>query len=113
MTPGQTDLFTLLTIVGLVCITVITRSFFFISTKPWTLPDWAERGLAYAPVAALAAVVVPEVLTTQGVLIDTLRDARIYGALASGLYFWLKRGTFGTIVAGMGVFLPLRIGLGW
>ena len=38
------DPWTLLTIVALGCITVITRGFFFISSKPWTLPRWGQRG---------------------------------------------------------------------
>ena len=25
-------------------VTVITRGFFFISEREWTLPEWAERG---------------------------------------------------------------------
>jgi branched-subunit amino acid transport protein len=113
MIPGETDLFTLLVIAGMAAITVITRSFFFISSKPWKLPQWAERGLAYAPIAALAAVIAPEVLMTQGQLIGTWQDARLFGAAAGFAYFVLKRGTLGTIVCGMAVFLPLRILLGW
>jgi branched-subunit amino acid transport protein len=38
------DPWTLLTIVLLGCITVITRGFFFISSKPWSLAHWAQRG---------------------------------------------------------------------
>jgi branched-subunit amino acid transport protein len=36
-------------------VTVLTRCFFFILDRPWSLPAWAQRGLHYAPVAALAA----------------------------------------------------------
>ncbi|MDP3827640.1 MAG: AzlD domain-containing protein, partial [Polaromonas sp.] len=39
----QTDAWTVVTIFGLALVTVITRSFFFLSSKPWTLPDWAQR----------------------------------------------------------------------
>jgi branched-subunit amino acid transport protein len=113
MTPNVTDWHTMLTIAGMVSITVITRSFFFISSKPWKLPDWADRGLAFAPIAALAAVVVPEVVSTQGVLVQTWADARLFGAAAGAAYFFWRKGTFGTIVCGMAIFLPLRIGLGW
>ena len=59
---NQTDVWTMLTILGMVAITVITRSFFFLSSKPWTLPGWVQRGLHYAPIAALTAVIVPEVV---------------------------------------------------
>jgi branched-subunit amino acid transport protein len=70
------DPWTLLTIVALGVITLVTRGFFFMSSKPWTLPGWAQRGLQYAPIAALSAVVVPEIVMTQGELIQTWQDAR-------------------------------------
>ena len=107
------DLHTLLTIVALGVISVVTRGFFFISNRPWTLPNWAQRGLQYAPIAALAAVVVPEVVMTQGVLISTFWDARIFATLAGLAWFAWQRSVLGTIVAGMAVYLPLHIGLGW
>jgi len=52
-------------VIGLVVITVVTRSFFFLSRRALPLPGWVERGLRYAPVAALAAVVLPGVLITD------------------------------------------------
>lgn len=109
----MTDGWTVLTIVGLAVVTVLTRSFFFISSKPWTLPAWAQRGLHYAPIAALAAVIIPEIVMTQGQLISTWQDARIFAALAGGAWFFWRKGVLGTIVAGMAVYLPLHIGLGW
>jgi branched-subunit amino acid transport protein len=79
--PG-TDLWTLGVIVGLTVVTVVTRSFFFLSSREWQLPHWAQRGLQYAPIAALSAVIVPEVVMTQGQLITTWQDARLFGAAA-------------------------------
>ena len=107
------DPWTLLTILALGVVTVVTRGFFFLSDKPWTLPHWAQRGLQYAPIAALSAVVVPEVVMSQGALVGTWQDARLYGALAGAVWFFWRGGVLGTIVAGMLVYLPLRIGLGW
>lgn len=104
---------TLLIIVCMGVVTVITRSFFLFSDRRWTLPHWAQRGLQYAPIAALSAVVIPEVVTTQGVLVHTWQDARLFAALAGAGWFFWKRGVLGTIVAGMAVYLPLHIGLGW
>jgi branched-subunit amino acid transport protein len=109
----MTDLWTLAVIVGLAVVTVITRGFFVFSSRPWRLPAWAERGLQYAPIAALTAVVVPEVVMTQGHLIATWQDARIFGAAAGMAMFFWRRNTLLTIVAGMVVYLPLHLGLGW
>lgn len=109
----MTDWWTVLVIVGLGAITVITRSFFFISSRPWQLPHWAQRGLQYAPIAALAAVIAPEIVMTQGQLITNWQDARVYAAAAgAAAYFW-RRNVLITILAGMAVYLPLHIGLGW
>lgn len=108
-----TDLWTLVTIVGMTAMTVLTRCLFFISKKPWTLPGWAQRGLHYAPIAALAAVIVPEIVMTQGHLIATWLDARVFSAVAALAWFYWRRGVLGTLVCGLVVYLPLRIGLGW
>ena len=113
MTPGTTDVWTLVTIAGLACVTVLARSFFFISNREWKLPHWAERGLQYAPIAALAAVIIPEIVVSQGALISTLKDARLYGASAGIAVFYWRKSTLGCIVGGMAVYLPLHLGLGW
>jgi branched-subunit amino acid transport protein len=104
----------LLTIAGLTVITVVTRSFFFLSDRELVLPDWVKRGLRYAPLAALAAVVVPEIVMSQGHLVaEPWRDARFYAAASGAAYYFWRRGILGTIVVGMAVLLPLRLGLGW
>ena len=108
-----TDFWTLSVIVGLTAVTVLTRSFFFISSKPWRLPGWAQRGLQYAPIAALSAVVVPEVVMSQGQLVATWQDARLFAAAAGAAAYYWRRDVLVTIVAGMAVYLPLHIGLGW
>lgn len=109
----MTDFWTLAVIAGLAVVTVITRGFFVFSSKPWRLPAWAAQGLQYAPIAALTAVVVPEVVMTQGQMVSTWMDARIFGASAGmAVYFW-RRDTLMTIVAGMAVYLPLHLLAGW
>ncbi len=108
-----TDGEAVIAIVGLTVLTVLTRGFFFLSRREIPFPAWLQQGLRYAPLAALAAVVVPEIVTTHGELISTWRDARLFAAAAGALYFRWRRDILGTIVAGMLVFLPLRLGLGW
>ena len=108
-----TDLWTVLVIAGLAVVTVVTRSFFFLSNKPWHLPHWAQRGLQYAPIAALSAVVVPEIVMSQGQLITTWQDARLFAAAAGALIYFAKRNVLLTILGGMAVYLPLHMGLGF
>ena len=109
----DTDFWTVVTIALLTLNTVITRSFFFISSRPWSMPGWARRSLAYAPVAALAAVIVPEVVMTQGQLITTWQDARPFAVAAGVAWYAWRKGLLGTLVCGMAVYLPLRLVLGW
>lgn len=117
MAMNETDLWTMGVIVGLALVTVLARAFFFISSQPWQMPHWVQRGLQYAPIAALSAVVLPEVVMTQGVLIDTWQDARLFAVAAGAAFFFIRKGqgqaVLGTIVTGMAVYLPLHMGLGW
>jgi len=100
-------------ILGLAALTVITRGFFLLTEREIPIPDWLREGLRYAPLAALVAVVAPEVVLTQGQLIGTWQDARPYAAAAGAAYYFWRRGILGTILTGMAVLLPLRLGLGW
>lgn len=110
---GKTDLWTLVVIVGLAGITVLTRCFFFILDRSWSLPAWAHRALHYAPVAALAGVVAPEVVMSHGHLVSTWQDARLFAAAAgAAVYFW-RRSVLLTLLLGMAVYLPLHLALGW
>lgn len=107
------DAWTLVAVFGMTVVSVLTRSFFFLSRKPWPLPAWAEGGLQFAPIAALAAVIVPEIVMSDGHLISTWHDARLFATLAGIAWYAWRRGLLGTIVAGMAAYLPLHIGLGW
>jgi branched-subunit amino acid transport protein len=100
-------------IAGLACITVLTRCFFFILDKPWALPAWAERALQYAPVAALAGVIAPEIVMQSGQFVATWRDARLFAAPAAALLFYWRRNVLLTIAGGMAMYLPLHLALGW
>jgi branched-subunit amino acid transport protein len=110
---ARTDLWTLAVIVGLAGVTVLTRCFFFILDRPWSLPGWAERALQYAPVAALAGVIAPEVVMSSGHLVATWQDARLFAALAGVLLYFWRRSVLLTMLGGMAVYLPLHLALGW
>jgi branched-subunit amino acid transport protein len=101
------------TIVGLALVTLLTRAAFLLPQRPPPLPGWLQEGLRYAPLAALAAIVAPEVLTTQGVMITGWQDPRPWAAAAGAAWYFWRRGILGTIVTGTAVMLTLRLGLGW
>jgi len=103
----------LIAVLGLALITLLTRSLFLLPDRELPLPGWLQQGLRYVPLAALVAVVAPEIFSTQGRMIDTWHDARLPAALAAtGWYFW-RRGILGTIVVGTLVLLAFKLGLGW
>jgi len=108
---SATEIF--LTSLGMAAITLLCRASFLLSDDDLPMPRWLREGLHYAPTAALAAVVAPELAMVQGHLIDTWRDARIFGALAGLAFYAWRQSLFGTIVCGTGVMLALRFGVGW
>jgi len=103
----------IVTVVGMALITLITRGFFLYPERDIPLPAWFKVGLRYAPLATMAAIVVPEIVMTQGRLISTWMDPRLPAvAVASAYYVW-RRDILGTIVSGTAVLLILKLGFGW
>ncbi len=113
----ETDWWTLLVIVGLTATTVIARCFFYLSDKEWPMPAWAQRGLQYAPIAALGAVIAPELALTGGQFSLSWHDARLWAGLAAAAFVVWRRHTGyampGAIAVGMLVYMPLHLGMGW
>ena len=104
---------TLLTIAGLAAITLLTRGFFILPERDLPMPDWLREGLRYAPIGALVAVIAPDIVMSQGQLIRTWQDARLFGVAAATAWFVWRRDMLGTIVAGTAAMLICRLGLGW
>ena len=57
--------YALAAIAGLGVVTLVTRGLFLFPDKPVPIPAWLERGLKVAPLAALSAVVVPEIVALE------------------------------------------------
>ncbi len=104
---------TLLTIAGLVVITIATRGFFILPDRELPMPEWLREGLRSVPIGALVAVIAPDLVMSQGRLIGTWMDARLFGAAAATAWFIWRRDMLGTIIVGTAVMLIFRMGLGW
>jgi branched-subunit amino acid transport protein len=97
-----------ITILALGLATVITRSSFFLLSGI-RLPQRVMQGLRYAPAAALAAIVVPDLLITGGEVNLSLANPRLLAGVAATVFFLVTRHLLGTIVFGMLAFTLLRL----
>jgi branched-subunit amino acid transport protein len=109
----MSETLTWIALFGLGAITVLTRGFFMISDRQLPIPDWLRELLKVAPLAALVAVVAPEIFMTQGQVITTWQDARWPAAVVATGYFFWRRDILGTILSGMAIMLTLKLGFGW
>lgn len=96
-------------ILGMTFVTALTRAMFLIGGERTVLPERVQRMLRYAPAAALAAVVLPDVLETSDGVSFALSNHEFYATVSGlGWYLW-RRSMLGTIIVGMAVFTVLRL----
>lgn len=100
---------TWLTILLLTLATILTRCSFFLLGRAVRLPPKLQHALRYAPAAALAAIVAPDLLLADGELAVTWANPKLLAGIGAVVVFLATRHLLGTIVAGMGLFTLLRI----
>ncbi|BEV13863.1 AzlD domain-containing protein [Herbaspirillum sp. DW155] len=88
--------------------TVITRSGFFLFGHAVKLPPRVKHALSYAPAAAMAAIIFPDLVTSHGVIEMSLGNPKLLSGIGAGVFFAATRHLLGTIVAGMSLFTLLR-----
>ena len=94
-----------LIILGMAAVTYVTRAGFTVTLRDRLLPEVAERWLRHVPLAILAALAIPGLLFTGGVVDLPLLLPRLVGGL---LTFWLARRTrnlFAAVTAGVLAYL--------
>jgi branched-subunit amino acid transport protein len=96
-------------IFGMMFVTAFTRALFLIGGERAVLPERLQRMLRYAPAAALAAVVLPDVVATPNGLSFALSNHELYATLAGLGWFLWRRTMLGTIIVGMLTFTLLRL----
>ena len=100
-----------LTILMLTVATVVTRSSFFLLGDVVKLPPKVQHALRYAPAAALAAIVIPD-LVLSGSAVDVMwANPKLLAGIGATLFFVKTRHLLGTIVAGMVLYTVLRLTL--
>jgi len=105
--------YTAITILGMAGVTVISRDFFLWSKRDMRFPEPLQRALQVAPLAAIVAVLAPEIFMAHGEVIGTWRDARLLAALGATAFYSWRPGVLGPLIAGLAVYFPLHLGLAW
>ena len=86
--------------------TTLPRASFIVLGGRVRLPSVLQRALRYAPAAALAAIVVPDVLVAGGAFAPL--NPKLAGVIAAVAAALLSRNPWLPFIAGMAVLLGLR-----
>jgi branched-subunit amino acid transport protein len=105
----MSDFDTWITIVLLTVATILTRSSFFLIGDAIKLPPKVQHALRYAPAAALAAIVAPDLLLTGGTLSLSWMNPKLMAGIGAAVFFFTTRHLLGTIIVGMALFSVLRL----
>jgi branched-subunit amino acid transport protein len=90
--------------------TILTRGSFFMLGNAVKLPPKVQHALRYAPAAAMAAIVIPDLVSTGGsVSLSLTSNPKLLAGIGAALFFVTTRRLLGTIVVGMGLFTVLRL----
>ena len=98
-----------LTIILLTVATVVTRSSFFLLGHAVKLPPKVQHALRYAPAAALAAIVAPDLVLVNGAMQLTWANPKLLAGIGAAAFFLTTRHLLGTIIAGMALYSLLRV----
>ena len=94
----------ILTIFGMAAATFTIRYVMFGASSRIPLSPSLLNALRYVPPVVLTAIVVPEVLLSEGTLHFSYLNARLAGAIAAGIVGGMSQNLLLTIVLGMAVF---------
>ncbi|QRQ86889.1 AzlD domain-containing protein [Cupriavidus oxalaticus] len=96
-------------LVGMAVVTVITRALFLMAGEHVSVPDRIQRALRYAPAAALAAIILPDLMTWQGHFTAALSNYKLMAGVVATAFYLLTRRMVGMIAVGMAVYTALRL----
>ena len=93
--------------------TLATRCAVFLLADRLRLPPLVQHALRYAPAAAMAAIVIPDLVLSPGGAPDlSWHNPKFFAGVGATLFFLATRHMLGTIAAGMAFFTVLRLVLG-
>ena len=98
-------------IIGLAAVTFVSRSFFILLGNRIKVSEWVLETIRYAPLAALIAILAPEIFLPLGassVMEFNLRLPNIWGGMAALIAFYFSKRMIPTLVIGMAVYTAAR-----
>jgi branched-subunit amino acid transport protein len=97
---------------GLMFVTLITRGFFLLVGSKFHISETVHEFLRYAPIAALIAIVLPELMftrhATSQVFELNLYSPQFFGGIAAVIGFLITKSMLATIFFGMLAFTAAR-----
>lgn len=97
MTPAHM----LLTIIGMGIITYAFRLSLFLLPERIKMPSRLLRALRYVPAAVLSAIILPEMILSEGTVDISLGNERLLAGLAAAIVAWRTRNVMLTVAVGM------------
>jgi branched-subunit amino acid transport protein len=88
---------------------IVTRCSFFFLGHAVKLPPKVQHALRYAPAVALAAIVAPDLLLSDGALQLSWTNPKLMAGVGATVFFLTTRHLLGTIIVGMALFTLLRV----
>jgi branched-subunit amino acid transport protein len=89
-------------------LTFLIRYSFIGSAGRFAPPPWFRRMLRFVPIAALTALIWPDMLMQSGGLQIALDNPRLIAGIVAGLVAWRSENIFLTIGVGMAVLWGLQ-----
>ena len=98
-------------IIGMIVVTFISRSFFILLGNRIKISEWGLETIRYAPLAALIAILAPEIFLPLGassIAEFNLRLPNIWGGIAAMIALYFSKRMIPTLVIGMAVYTVAR-----
>lgn len=92
-------------------ITLLTRASFIILAERLRLPQPVQRALQFTPIAALTAILIPEIVAPSGTLQLAQAAPRLIAGAVAAVIAWRTRNITLTIVVGMALLWLLQFAL--
>ena len=102
-----------LIMIGLAIGTFLLRASFILVLGDKTVHPLIARALRFVPASVLSALVVPQILTRDGVLQVSFFNPQLAAGIVAGLIAWRTKNVLFTILGGMAVLWTTRLLIPW